>query len=124
VAHAGLRALLAGLRRQPASPPQALMAELPGDAERGLLAALLMEERQWPDLPGQIQEFRKRAEIRRRKKQIREVSQAIARAQATGDPALPQLEDELRSLQQQAEAVRELALSRPAAPHSGSPYTP
>jgi hypothetical protein len=100
------------------------MAELPGDAERGLLAALLMEERQWPDLPGQIQEFRKRAEIRRRKKQIREVSQAIARAQATGDPALPQLEDELRSLQQQAEAVRELALSRPAAPHSGSPYTP
>jgi DNA primase len=124
VAHAGLRALLAGLRRQPAGPPEALMAELPGDAERGLLAALLMEERQWPDLPGQIQEFRKRAEIRHRKKRIREVSQAIARAQATGDPALPQLEDELRSLQQQAEAVRELALSRPVASHPGSPYTP
>jgi hypothetical protein len=40
------------------------------------------------------------------------VTQAIARAQAARDPGLPDLEAELRSLQQEAEAVRELVLAR------------
>jgi hypothetical protein len=45
------------------------------------------------------------------------VTRAIIDAQAGGDPALPALENELRSLQRdlqrEAEAVRELALARP-----------
>jgi hypothetical protein len=48
------------------------------------------------------------------------VTQAIIEAQATGDPSLPALEEELRSLQRdlqrEAEAVRELALTRPGLP--------
>jgi hypothetical protein len=48
------------------------------------------------------------------------VTRAIIDAQATGDPALPALEDELRGLQRdlqrEAEAVRELALARPVLP--------
>ncbi len=118
VAHPGLRILLSALRQAPAIRPEALMAELEGEAERGLLAALLVEERQWADTHSQVGELKKRYDIRRRKKRVRQVAQAIVQAQATGDPALPALEEELRSLQRdlqrEAEAVRELALAPPA----------
>ncbi len=118
VAHPGLRIVLAALRQAPLLRPEALMAELEGEAERGLLAALLVEERQWDDTHSQVGELKKRYDIRRRKKRVRQVAQAIVQAQATGDPALPALEEELRSLQRdlqrEAEAVRELALAPPA----------
>ena len=119
IAHPGLRALLAALREAPGSPAEALMTALPGDGERGLLAALLLEERSWSDVRQQIGELQRRYEIRRRKKRIRQVTQAIIEAQATGDPALPQLQAELGQLQREAEAVRELSLipaAGPAAP--------
>jgi DNA primase len=116
IAHPGLRALLAALREAPGSPAEALMTALPGDEERGLLAALLLEERRWPDVRQQIGELQRRYEIRRRKKRIRQVTQAIIEAQATGDPALPQLEAELGQLQREAEAVRELSLTPAAGP--------
>ena len=64
----------------------------------------------------QIGELQRRYEIRRRKKRIRQVTQAIIEAQATGDPALPQLEAELGQLQREAEAVRELSLTPTAGP--------
>jgi len=113
VAHPGLRALLAALR-QASGPPEDLMSVLEDEAERSLLAALLMEERQWADAHSQIFDLRKRYDIRRRKQRVRQVSQGIAEAQGAGAPALPALEVELRRLQQEAEAVRELALTRPA----------
>ena len=116
IAHPGLRALLAALREAPGSPAEALMTALPGDGERGLLAALLLEERSWPDVRQQIGELQRRYEIRRRKKRIRQVTQAIIEAQATGDPALPQLQAELGQLQREAEAVRELSLTPAAGP--------
>ena len=116
IAHPGLRALLAALREAPGSPAEALMTALPGDGERGLLAALLLEERNWSDVRQQIGELQRRYEIRRRKKRIRQVTQAIIEAQATGDPALPQLEAELGQLQREAEAVRELSLTPTAGP--------
>ena len=116
IAHPGLRALLAALREAPGSPAEALMTALPGDGERGLLAALLLEERSWSDVRQQIGELQRRYEIRRRKKRIRQVTQAIIEAQATGDPALPQLQAELGQLQREAEAVRELSLTPTAGP--------
>jgi DNA primase len=118
IVHPGLRALLAGLR-QVSGPPETLMQELANDAERGLLASLLVEQRDWSDPHGQILELTKRYDIRRRKRLVRRVSESIARAQATGDPALPMLEAELRQLQREAQAVRELATARPA-PEAGS----
>jgi len=113
VAHAGYRELLAALRRAPDSPAEALMPELAGDGERGLLAGLLVDDREWPDLPAQIDEWRRRLDIRRRKRRLRQVTRAIVEAQAAGDPSLPTLEAELESLQRQARAVRELASARP-----------
>jgi len=85
------------------------MPLLPGDTERGVLAALLVEERTWPEIAPLIAEYLKRFEMRRRARQIRQVSQAIAQAQASGDPALPRLQAQLSDLQRQAEELRELA---------------
>jgi DNA primase len=112
LAHPGLRLLLSALRRM-SGPPEALMSEVPDEAARGLLAELLVEEREWTDSHSQVFELRKRYHIRRRRERIRQVSEAITRAQSTGDPALAALEAELRELQREAEAVRELALARP-----------
>jgi hypothetical protein len=112
LAHPGLRLLLSALRRM-SGPPEALMSDVPDEAARGLLAELLVEEREWTDSHSQVFELRKRYHIRRRRERIRQVSEAITRAQSTSDPALAALEAELRELQREAEAVRELALARP-----------
>ena len=120
VAHQGLRLVLTALRRTPSALPEALMADLEGDRERGLLAALLVEDRKWGDTHSHVAELKRRYHIRHRKHRVHQVTRAIIDAQATGDPALPALEDELRGLQRdlqrEAEAVRELALARPVLP--------
>ena len=121
VVHQGLRLVLTALRRTPGALPEALMAELEGERERGLLAALLVEDRKWGDTHSHVAELKRRYHIRHRKHLVHQVARAIIDAQATGDPALPALEDELRGLQRdlqrEAEAVRELALARPALPN-------
>ena len=106
IAHPGLRIILGALRRAPGGvAPEALMDELVGEAERSLLAALLMEQREWTDLQIQVSDLQKRYDIRRRKQRIRELSLALAQAQAKGDPAQAGLEAELRSLQDEGQAV-------------------
>jgi DNA primase len=114
LAHPGLGTLLKALKARPEASPEALMPELPGESERGLLAAFLVEDQAWADPARLIQEYRKRYEIRHRLRRIHEVAQAIARAQAAGDPSLAELEAELRELERQAREVRELAGGRPA----------
>jgi DNA primase len=113
IAHPGLRAILGALRRAPEGmAPEGLMAELPGESERSLLASLLLEQREWSDIHIQVTELQKRYDIRRRKQRIRELSSAITQAQATGDPAVAGLQAELRSLQDQAQAVRGMVTGR------------
>ena len=128
VVHPGLRQILAALRRAPGGAPEALMAEMTGDRERGLLAALLVEERKWVDTHSHVAELKRRYHIRHRKLRVSQVTRAIIDAQASGDPALPALEDELRALQRdlqrEAEAVRELALARPGFPGHGPEDSP
>jgi DNA primase len=109
LAHPALRGLLKTLKAEPLTAPEALMPQLGDESERSLLAALLVEERAWPEPGPLLAAYRRRFEIRRRTRQIRQVSQEIAQAQATGDPALPTLEAQLRELQRQAEELRELA---------------
>jgi hypothetical protein len=113
ITHPGLRAVLGALRRAPdGTAPEALMGDLGGEAERSLLAALLMEQREWTDIQIQVTDLQKRYDIRRRKQRIRELSLAITQAQATGDPVLALLEAELRKLQDQAQAVRGMVTGR------------
>jgi hypothetical protein len=95
----------------------ALMADLPGEAERGLVAGLLLEERSGTEAELELREFQRRYEIRRRRRQLKTVMQSIARAQAAGDPALPRLESELEGLQREARAIRELLLPRSGRPN-------
>ncbi|MCI0547505.1 MAG: DNA primase [Candidatus Rokubacteria bacterium] len=129
LSHPGLRAVLAALRGYETEPTGSLhamlMGDLPGDAERGLLAGLLLEARSAvdPDVDAEAQarELQRRYEIRRRKRQIRHVSEAIARAQATGDPALAELETELRRLADEALAVRDMVLARAPATGGNAP---
>jgi DNA primase len=123
VVHQGLRLVLAALRRAPDGAPEALMAELPNERERGLLAALLVEDRKWVDTHSHVAELKRRYHIRHRKQRVHLVTRAIIDAQAAGDPALPALQEELRGLQRdlqrEAEAVRDLALARPARSSQG-----
>ena len=113
IVHPGLRAVLGALRRAPEGvAPEGLMADLPGEAERSLLAALLVEQREWSDIHIQVTDLQKRYDIRRRKQRIRELSLAITEAQATGDPAVAGLQAELRNLQDLAQAVRGMVTGR------------
>ena len=114
VAHPGLRALMGALRHAPEGPVEALMPELASEGERGLLAGLLMDERDWPGWSAQIDEWRRRIDIRRRKRRIHQVTRAIVDAQTGGDPSQATLDTELESLQREAQAVRELSSARPA----------
>ena len=105
IAHPGLRAVVGALRRaHEGAAAESLMDEL-GEAERGLLASLLMEQREWTDVQNQVSDLQKRYDIRRRKQRIRELNVALAQAQAKGDPAQAGLEAELRSLQDEGQAV-------------------
>jgi DNA primase len=118
IEHPGLRAILGGLRRAPHGAPEALMAEMPGDAERSLLASLLIEAPAAADVPAQVAELRHRYEIRRRKRRIRAASLAIARAQdTTAAGAEP---GELGRLEREARRLRALAQSRPGGAEPGS----
>ncbi len=106
LAHAPLRQILIALREHPAASPDALVQRLPGEADRALLSRLLVEERAWPEpVAGLIADFERRLERRRHLRRIREISQAIARAQADGTADLVDLQV---ALQGAARRVREL----------------
>jgi DNA primase len=108
--HAAVRSIVEGLKRRPAARPESLLGELAGESERGLLAALLVEERAFDDAAIAIAAFETRFDLKRRRRRIRQVSRAIAEAQAGGAPALPELESELRALQRESEAAHVLTL--------------
>ena len=98
VAHPGLRRLL----DRPAARARRAAGGIDGRpagaiAERGLLAALLVEDRQWGDTHSHVAELKRRYHIRHRKHRVRQVERAVALAQAIGDPALPALEEEPRA---------------------------
>jgi DNA primase len=117
VAHAGLRQILATLRAHPGLAPEALVQRLTDEAERGLLAGLLVEERAWPEPPAAlIDELRRRLQRRHHARRLRELNQAIARAQAAGTARLAELQV---ALQEEARRLRDLvagvtAEARPA----------
>ena len=109
VTHPGLRAILGALLAHTEVPPEGLVSRLEAEAERALLTGLLIEEREWPE-PGQlIGELRHRLELRHRMRRVREMTQAIARAQAAGDPGLADLQ---LALQAEARQIREMAAGR------------
>jgi DNA primase len=121
LAHPALREILGALKAHPALAPDALVHRLAGEPERILLSRLLVEERAWPEpLPVLIEELRRRLERRRRMRRLRELSQAIARAQAAGSGEVLDLQ---RTLQTEARGLRELAEAN-TQPPPGSDVAP
>jgi DNA primase len=111
VVHAPLRAIVVALQAHPALEAEALLARLGSDAERALLARLLLEEPAWPDATAFAQALHQRLERRQQQRQIRDLRDAIARAQAegTGDMAALQaaLTEAARRLRAPAGPARE-----------------
>ena len=120
VAHPGLRRLLTVLRRAPLAPPEALMADLETEAERGLLSALLVEERQWSDTQVIVDETKKRYDMRRRKQRLRQGPQAIVHNQGAGDPSGEVAKAGMQRFHEQALEVHDMVMPRPAetGPHA------
>jgi DNA primase len=105
VEHPALRAIVDVLRPRADAPAEALMSDLTDDDARGMLASLLVDERE-PAEPGAIiQQFRERLERKRRLRRMRAVSRSIAETQAATGAHSP-LDDALRSLQQDGQEVR------------------
>ena len=85
--HPALRAIVAALRARPDAPAESLMTDLETEEARGVLAALLVEERQDLDVRVSIEQFRRRLERGVRLRRARGLSQGIAAAQAAGTDA-------------------------------------
>jgi DNA primase len=114
IGHPSLREILRALRAYPAVTPDALIQRLTGEPERALLSRLLLEERAWPEpISAVVEDFRRRLERRRHLREIREMSQAVARAEADGSAELPALQ---AALQGAARRTRELALASEQSP--------
>lgn len=118
IVHAPLRAIVAAIKQRPDAAPEGLMTDLDDESARGLLAALLVEERAPEDTGASIAEFQVRLERRQRMRRMRELSRSIAEAQATGGADAP-IHDALRKLDRESREV--YALSRPVTPsdHTG-----
>jgi DNA primase len=124
VAHLPLRQILTALRSHAEVAPDGLVQRLADEPPRALLTRLLVEEQPWPDpIDPLVEEFARRLERRRHLRRIREMSQAIARAEADGSPGLGELQV---ALQGAARRVRELgeATSPKPRPQHGSDVAP
>ncbi|HKN46688.1 MAG TPA: hypothetical protein VJ144_01850, partial [Candidatus Polarisedimenticolia bacterium] len=110
LSHPGLRAILAALRARPEASAEALMPDLPGDVERGVLAALLLDERDQMDAATELAQFQNRFELKRRLQRLREATRAIAEGQAAGGASIEGVQTELLALQRAGEQARELTL--------------
>ncbi len=117
IEHEPLRAIVEALRRRPDATAESLMVELADESARGLLASLLVEEREPGDDQASIAQFQARLERKARLKRMRALARTIAETQAApgGDS---HLDDELRSLEQDSRHVHLRALgSRITGPH-------
>jgi DNA primase len=118
--HDALRQILLALRTHPAVSPEALVHELDSEPPRGLLARLLVEERDWADPAALIADMRHRLERRAHLRRIREIREAIVKAQAAGAGEVIELQASLQAAARQARALTE---SRSLAPPRGDPAT-
>jgi hypothetical protein len=105
--HAALRAIVEALRRRPDAPAESLMTDLPTDEARSVLSSLLVEDRESVDARVSIGQFQRRLERGQRLRRAREVSQAIAEAQAKTGVAAP-MHAELRTLHKESAVVYEI----------------
>jgi DNA primase len=116
-----LRAIVAALRARPDAPAESLMTDL-ADAGRSLLAALLLEDDDCDraEAAAATADFRRRLELARRLRRLRETSRSIAEAQARDTFPV----DELRRLDREGKEVRAATLGVVPAVSPGTTGSP
>ena len=95
IPHAALRAIVLALQAHPTLESEALVTRLADEAERALLARLLLEEPAWPDAAAFAQALRQRLEQRQQQRQVRDLRDAIARAETDGTGDMAALQAQL-----------------------------
>ncbi|MGH7343933.1 MAG: DNA primase [Candidatus Rokuibacteriota bacterium] len=123
VGHAPLRAIVDALRQRPDASPESLMPDLPTDEARSVLSSLLVEDRESVDARVSIGQFQRRLERSQRLRRAREVSQAIAEAQAKTGVAAP-MHAELRTLHKESAVVYEITGGVAQSLEHGTPTSP
>jgi len=110
-----LRAIVTTLKQRPEDAAEGLLSDLDDEA-RNLLAALVVEDEEPAriDPDAAIADFRRRLELGRRLRRIREVSRRTATI-AAGAP----LEEHLRTLDRESREVRQATLLGAQAQHPG-----
>jgi DNA primase len=117
VSHAPLRAIVGALRLRPDATAEGLMTDLDDESARGVLAALLVEERSSDDESASVAEFQRRLERRQRLRRLRALSRSIAEAQATGGTDAP-MQETLLMLHRESREVYELSRAVAASDHT------
>jgi DNA primase len=101
-----LREIVETLKRVPEADATALLTELPSEAARHMLAALMVQETAMPDATESVEQFRRRLQFLERRRRVRALSRSIAETQsAQGVHAA--LEEELLAVQQDSARVYE-----------------
>jgi DNA primase len=106
VAQPPLREIVETLKRAPEAGTTALLAELPSEAARHLLAALVVDDATPPDSRESIEQFRRRLEFLERRRRVRALSRSIAEAQSAQGVHAPLAED-LLAVQEDSARVYE-----------------
>ncbi len=107
LAQPSLRAIVDALKRRPDATAESLMTDLATDEARSVLSSLLIEDRESIDARVSIGQFQRRLERSQRLRRAREVSQAIAEAQAKTGVAAP-MQAELMTLHKESAVVYEI----------------
>ena len=104
-----LRHIVGALATRPDADAEALMPDLPDDSTRGLLAALLVEERALDDHAALIGQFRIHLEREQRLKRQRAMLRTIAETQASTGATAAVHDAQLRTLHEDSKIVYGMA---------------
>jgi len=103
-----LRKVMAALKARPDADAEALMTDLQDDGTRGVLAAMLVVDRELEDRAALVSQFRIHLEREQRLKRQRELLRVIAETQASTGAAAA-VHDELRTLHEDSKVVYGIA---------------
>jgi DNA primase len=103
-----LRQVMAALKARPDADAEALMTDLQDDGTRGVLAAMLVVDRELEDRAALVSQFRIHLEREQRLKRQRELLRVIAETQASTGAAAA-VHDELRTLHEDSKVVYGIA---------------
>jgi len=106
VAQPALREIVETLKRLPEAEATALLTELPSEAARHMLAALMVEDATMPDAPESIEQFRRRLQFLERRRRVRALSRSIAETQSS-QGVHAAVQDDLLAVQEDSARVYE-----------------